>query len=764
MNPMDETSNQPTQNNEIKKNKSEIKQFMNCIENYYPFKLDHLRVERGQRVYVHSIIDDVCFISNGRQNGYVAKNVIFEPDVSSEPLIFIEPVAFEGDAAASSSYLTEMKSVSTSNSEETVPVVANVEFEETDHVKVIHCDQECYNDLPDNETVNGQPDNGQPDNNQPDNGQPDNNQPDSEHPLSESNQLESSFDELSLVRKPAKKITNAIKRAITQVAQESSAEAREDTSHGELQHEKVYRIPISQRANAKTSLIIVTECNSIFYRYFLSSVTKKGLVYMNCSDCRGKIQLKLDEKFITSFISGKKTRYGINKDETLVPENFRKMSTITTHSCEGRVEENLKVHEEKLMTISKRVINHLSHPERHCPEEIIEAALAEFQTLMSRKTVKEIFSKAGSNFKRNIYDKIHYHLEKRRAEKGVNSSQFNPAEYENSAFKLCKKAYEQDDLLLFVDYEELHLLRNAKSICLLDATFPKIKGYAQVLKCRIITEKANCLVFYSVMKSKTLDEYCKIFSYLAELLYEKFGENQIITNIFCTDEEFAFDRIYEMYVTAAKRSKCSFHIIDKWLRRMNQAGLKTFLYRKCMVSDDKDKKIVSENWRVLKVLVYLPESISLPMLEYVNHRAAKCSKITMEKFLSATKYIESDMELKSHEINWYNNIKKTKTYLDTTTSRLERSNASLKRFIATNSRNTNVADKIRLLNKWSVKESLKSNFFQNTTSRRTKLVIKRRKQMKKLGRELDRIPKKKMATQKQRKEIFNKILEVSRNF
>ena len=102
--------------------------------------------------------------------------------------------------------------------------------------------------------------------------------------------------------------------------------------------------------------------------------------------------------------------------------------------------------------------------------------------------------------------------------------------------------------------------------------------------------------------------------------------------------------------------------------------------------------------------------------------------------------------------------------MDTTTSKLERSNASLKRFIATNSRNTIVADKIRLLNKWSVKESLKSDFFQNTASRRTKLVIKRRKEMKRLGRELSGIPKKKMATQKQRKDIFNKILDISKNF
>merc|ERR1711911_86844 len=99
---------------------------------------------------------------------------------------------------------------------------------------------------------------------------------------------------------------------------------------------------------------------------------------MNCSDCQAKIQLKVDEKFVISFISGKKTRFTINKDKNLVPADFRKLSTITPHSCSGRKEEDLKIHEERLMTISTRIIQSLSHPERHCPEEILETALAEF--------------------------------------------------------------------------------------------------------------------------------------------------------------------------------------------------------------------------------------------------------------------------------------------------------------------------------------------------------------------------------------------------
>ena len=138
MNPMNNQNEQSNQNNQIKSNKSEIKQYMHCIDNYFPFKTDHLSVEKGQLVYVMSVVDDLCFISNGRKNGYVAKKALFEPDVTSEQLIVVQPVAIKDEIATPSQNLTEMNLVSNS-----VPNEANVEYDESNHLQVIHDTPEC---------------------------------------------------------------------------------------------------------------------------------------------------------------------------------------------------------------------------------------------------------------------------------------------------------------------------------------------------------------------------------------------------------------------------------------------------------------------------------------------------------------------------------------------------------------------------------------------------------------------------------------------
>lgn len=716
-----------------------------CLKDFNPIQKDQLRVVKDQQVYVINIQNGLAYVSDGRFNGWIPQDVIealCEPTLETNPIHceieFTQPIEVSNDFFPSlpSQELTELKTYDPNNSCNLLKSTESATVQATTHV---HVHEEPNYGL--------------------------------ETAISKNDDLETSLDSLSNLAeslpdfgKPAKKVGKTLTSVIAQLKDKSSKKRKNDDESKELSHEKIHRLPESQRSNTNASFVVVTSINNIFYRYHASSINKSGLIRVSCYDCKSKLSLKVDDNFIQSYVSGTKKRFGLNQEAGLTKDDIEIISSTTIHACSGRPEEDMKINEEHLITIINRIVNNTQHPDRACPEDIFEDVLLEFASKFSRKTIREMFAKQGPTFKRNLYDRIHARLQKRREENGIQTALFDPNEYGSGIFQLYRKAYDEENMYLFVDMEELSLLRNASNILLLDATFPRVPGFYQLLKCRIISKTSNCLVFYCFMRTKTLAEYSKVFSRVSEILYSKFGENKILCHTYCSDEEASFDRIHEMFVISANRGLCSFHIINKWLKRFQNSGLKTHIYRSNLDSENKDFKIVSENWRVIKLLVYLPFKISLPMVEYCAHRVSKCSEIVKTNFLHALEYIKLDVETKSHKINWFTLMKSTKTYLDTTTSRLERSNASLKKFISRNSRSKNASERIRLVNKWAIKESLKTDFFQNTASRRTKAVKQRRKEMKRIGQDLEKISPDQLTSNSKRRECFKKILEISKKF
>ena len=745
------------QSKEIKDSNTCLKPcWKHCLKDHNPINKNEIRVVKDQKVYLIRIQNGLAYVSDGRFNGWVPQDVIEPPcEATLEPneiqftlpvevpseneFEFTQPVEFSSDLLPSVSYqhLTELKTSSKNDhlldDLKAAESAAESTIQDTDYLLVHH------------EPTNSH-----------------------ETETAKNDDLETSLDSLNLGEQPefaksAKKVGRTLTGAIAQITGESSKKRKNDDTK-ELSSERIHRLPESQRSSGNASFVVVTNINNIFYRYHFSSANKKGLIRVSCYDCKSKLTLQVDDSVITSFVSGKKKRFGINPEANLTVNDIEIMSSTTIHQCTGRPEEDTKENEEYLVKIISRIVNNIEHPDRACPEDIFEDVVSDFVASFSRKTIREMFAKQGPTFKRNLYDKIHARLQKRRQEKGVQGKLFDPEEYTTGIFQLYRKAFDEEEMYLFLDMEELSLLRNASNILLLDATFPKIPGFYQLLKCRIISKSSNCLVFYCFMRTKTLSEYTKVFSYVSEVLFSEFGENKILCHTFCTDEEASFERIHDMFVISANRGLCSFHVINKWLKKFHDSGLKTFISRSGVESDNKDIKIISENWKILKILVYLPYKISLPMVEYCAHRVSKCTETVKTDFLHALEYIKHDVETKSHKINWFTLMKTTKTYLDTTTSKLERSNASLKKFISRNSRNKNASERIRLVNRWAIKESLKTDFFQNTASRRTKAVKQRRKEMKRVGRALEKISSDELTYNSKRRECFKQILEISKKF
>ena len=299
---------QPTTDNSINDaaNRSKIiKDFMICKSDYNSFKYNEIGVVKGQKVYVHYVDNLFAYISDGRYNGFVSAKV-FDLNHGSE----VVTQAVEAHVEMSN------------NLTETASLPRPEDF-------LIHGKIEPTHGQPTHgEPTHGEPTHGQPTHGEPTHGEPTHDQPthvestlgqpthgeptlgQPTHGQDEPN-LERSFDSLQVTpskSKPKKQITQFLKRAINQISSNNDEE-NEDIALAELSKEQIHRLPVSQRSNTNAGFVVVTQIDEKFYRYHSSSVTKHGIVHVACYDCKAKLQLKLDTKFLTTYLSGKKKRF-----------------------------------------------------------------------------------------------------------------------------------------------------------------------------------------------------------------------------------------------------------------------------------------------------------------------------------------------------------------------------------------------------------------------------------------------------------------------
>ena len=519
--------------------------------------------------------------------------------------------------------------------------------------------------------------------------------------------------------------------------------------------EKIVRVTKTSRKGSKTNtLVLITSQADRYYRLNLKDVSKFGQITFTCADCKGGALVCTDIENIESYPVGKRLKRRLI-DAKMTKEQFT-ITNSKSHTCMGRKGENFDFIEDMIVKVSQAYTDGCSMPTRLSVDDLMEIGLKDAMThLKQTKAAVEEFKLLGSRV-RNLKDRLRRILQKARSEKeGEPLTTVDFDIYSSTEFQIDSELRQSTGPLLFYQKESLKYLSDEKAIILIDGTFAHISSqYYQILKIRILKKDTSALVCYALMESKTLEEYRLIFDRLKILVGTEM-KGYMVT----TDQEASLRKIAREYFAPTTIIKiCSFHYIQLWKKNFISKRLKTFINFKARNSSNPTHLLIYEIWVVVRMVPYVPSSIMGQLISYLERQASKIDGTLGISVSSLLNNIRNDVDLKP-DINWWNEIRYTETFVDTTQARIERSNLSLKKYIIKHCRNNTPASRLFTLNAWANNEYRKSCLLDGSSRKQTKAVLAKREEIKNLGELLESFSGRKLRLADLRK-IFHRIVRV----
>ena len=519
--------------------------------------------------------------------------------------------------------------------------------------------------------------------------------------------------------------------------------------------EKIVRVTETSRKGSKTNtLVLITNKQDRFYRLNLKDVSKYGQITFTCADCKGGALVCTNSDNIESYPVGKRLKRRLI-DSNLPKEKF----TITKskeHSCQGRKGESFDFIEDMIVKVAQAYTDGCSMPTRLSVDDLMEIGLKDAMAHLKRsKAAIEEFKLLGSRV-RNLKDRLRRILVKARADKeGEPLTTVDYNIYNSTEFQIDTELRQSTGPLLFYQKEALKYLSDDKAIIFIDGTFPKISSqFYQVLKIRIMKKNTSALVAYALMESKTLEEYRLIFDRLKVLVGSEM-KGYMVT----TDQEAALRTIAREYFAATTILKiCSFHYINLWKKHFISHRLKKCINFKARNSQNQTHVLIYEIWVIVKMIPYVPSTVMAQLITYLERQASKIDGPLGISVSTILQKIRTDIDLKP-DINWWAELRETESFVDTTQARIERSNLSLKRYIAKHCRNNTPASRLFTLNSWANNEYRKSCLLDGSSRKQTKAVLAKRAEIKKLGEMLETFSDRRLRLTDLRK-IFHGIVRV----
>ena len=433
----------------------------------------------------------------------------------------------------------------------------------------------------------------------------------------------------------------------------------------------------SAKSRSKTATMI-TEIGDRFYKSSLISTSKKCVIF-RCYDCQRKTYCKIPDTAVSYVVDAKgRKRFVVSEDFEFTVDSVE-IKSQEDHRCTGRKEESVDFLYDELLKQAKLIIKDISDPTRYTSNDILNDGLKAIYTMYGRKTVKKTMEADPDHTKhtRSVTDKIHRLLLSKREETNENQSILNESIYDDSIFIYDKEFYENASLKLWYDPTALQFLCDQESQLQLDGTFPEQlirgKNWVQLLKVKTYKKNNKSLVFYCAMTERTMKQYELIFNRILTLC-EKEGHPQFSVAISSSDQEPALIAICKKYFPSSNYKSCSFHYINNKRKQLIGYGLKKSIHRNNLKSTDSSEKLIAKAWIIIKCLPFVPKNVAKLMIDYLLHRISKLNTLS-QNLIDLDKVIQKiksdhDDETKIDAINWWQIIKQTDSFTDTTTGRL----------------------------------------------------------------------------------------------
>ena len=130
--------------------------------------------------------------------------------------------------------------------------------------------------------------------------------------------------------------------------------------------------------------------------------------------------------------------------------------------------------------------------------------------------------------------------------------------------------------------------------------------------------------------------------------------------------------IRENYSVEVLFKNCSFHWIDNVRKSLIGGGLKKKVKKANLKSRNGETRYIARAWIVIRTLPFLPPSISKQLIEVMiiacDEMRLSNKKIAWAAILAKIKRDHAD-EDKFRRINWWDCIKSSSSFVDTTTSK-----------------------------------------------------------------------------------------------